>query len=321
MFHRNAMSANNFSDKSTFNCFDVYGKPTRPFVGVPSCLIQYLYNSSKGDDYVFKYSGPLIYGNLEYLPDNFLDTNDTAIHYTCVCHGEKQDNCKIPKGNRICAYDMYNGNRIKTEEATEDMNDKWFKEQCEFYFISESKENVSISIPNFALLSNFSSNGTCDHYQAEEWCSKIGARKSYYETFKACCNQTDFCIKMMVHRLKKEKGEMMNSTFTCKYAAKGIAILNGTCELYLDLMTKNLVVLNEYVFQEMNSLTASKENCSYVIGTLQVKDDKNCSTRLYNTTGTVHSFYKCHCSMKNCDGENKDMAKEMNTAKFVSSNC
>uniref|UniRef100_A0A914Q8H1 Uncharacterized protein n=1 Tax=Panagrolaimus davidi TaxID=227884 RepID=A0A914Q8H1_9BILA len=49
---------------------------------------------------------------------------------------------------------------------------------------------------------------------------------------------------------------------------------------------------------------------------MQVKDDKNCSTRLYNSTGTVHSFYKCHCSMKDCDAENRDMAKEMNTAKF-----
>uniref|UniRef100_A0A914Q984 Uncharacterized protein n=1 Tax=Panagrolaimus davidi TaxID=227884 RepID=A0A914Q984_9BILA len=349
IFHRNIMSANNFFDKSTFNCFDVYGKPTRIFDGFKSCLIQYLYNSSKGNDYVFKYSGPLLYGNLEYLPGNFLESNDTAVQYkvempstnilpflpnlfsslhkkqdyqycyfqrnektfysyTCVCHGLKRNNCRIPKDKRICAYDMYNGNRIKTIEATKDMNDKWFSKQCEYYFISESKDNVSISIPNFALLLNFSSNGTCDHYQAEEWCSKTGARKSYYETFKACCNQADFCNKMMVHRLKKEKGEMMNSKFTCNYAAKGIAILNGTCELYLDLMTKDLVVLNV--------ITASKENCSYVIGTMQVEDDKNCSTRLYNSTGTVHSFYKCHCSTKDCDDENQDMVKEMNAAKI-----
>uniref|UniRef100_A0A914PDU5 Uncharacterized protein n=1 Tax=Panagrolaimus davidi TaxID=227884 RepID=A0A914PDU5_9BILA len=338
LFHRNIMSANNFSDNSTFTCLDIYGKPTRLFDGVKSCLIQYIYNSSKGDDYVFKYSGPLLYGNLGYLPDNFLNRSDTAVQYkvksakqdsqycyfhrkgttfysyTCVCHELKQDNCQIPKDKRICAYDMSGGNRIATNKSTEDMSDKWFKEQCEFYFISESEEKVSISIPNFALLSNFSSNRTCSHYQAQQWCSKN--RENFYETYKACCNETDFCNKMMVHRLKKEKGEMMRSPFTCKYAAKGIAILNGTCELYLDLMTKNLVVLNEYVFPEMNRITASKENCSYVIGTIQVKDDKNCSTRLYDTPGTVHSFFKCHCSTKECDAENQDMAKEMNTAKF-----
>uniref|UniRef100_A0A914P8I3 Uncharacterized protein n=1 Tax=Panagrolaimus davidi TaxID=227884 RepID=A0A914P8I3_9BILA len=348
------MSSNNFSDVSSFTCLDIYGKPTRIFDGFKSCLIQYIYNSSKGDDYVFKYSGPLLYGNLEYLPDDFLNSNYTAVQYkinkadtniavdvqppthfddyeqdvrqdsqycyfhkngttfysyTCVCHGEKQNNCRIPKDKRICVYDML----INKAKASV-MKDIWIKEQCEYYFISESEENVSISVGNFQLISNFSSNATCSHYQAKKWCSKN--RENFYETYKACCNGTDFCNEMMVQRLKKEKGEMMRSPFTCKYAAKGIAILNGTCELYLDLMTKNMVVHNEYVFQEMNKITASKENCSYVIGTIQVEDNENCSTRLYNTTGTVHSFYKCHCSMKDCDGENKDMAKEMNTAKF-----
>uniref|UniRef100_A0A914Q9L6 Uncharacterized protein n=1 Tax=Panagrolaimus davidi TaxID=227884 RepID=A0A914Q9L6_9BILA len=175
----------------------------------------------------------------------------TMYSFTCVCHHnykKQQENCKIPENKRICAFDMTNS----TANATAVMKDIWIKEQCEFYFISESNENVSISIPNFALISNSSSNGTCDHYQAEEWCSKIGTRKSYYETFKACCNQTDFCNKMMVIELKEVKGDMMRSPFTCNYAAKGIAILNGTCELYMDLMTKNLVVLNEYVFQEFN---------------------------------------------------------------------
>uniref|UniRef100_A0A914QY70 Uncharacterized protein n=1 Tax=Panagrolaimus davidi TaxID=227884 RepID=A0A914QY70_9BILA len=351
IFHRNIMSANNFSDNSTFTCLDIYGKPTRSFDGVKSCLIQYLYNSSKGDDYVFKYSGPLLYGNLEYLPDDFLNRNETAVQYkvempsagifslkpnklsslymkqdsqycyfhrnektfysyTCVCHGEKQDNCRIPKGKRICAFHISD----ERELATAKMKNFWIKEQCEYYFISESEENVSISILNSKLLSYFSSNATCDHYEAKEWCSKN--RENFYETFKACCNEKDFCNKMWVIKLKEIKGDMMRSPFTCKYAAKGIAILNGTCELYLDLMTKNLVVLNVYVFPEMNNVTALKENCSYVIGTMQVKDDKNCSTRLYDTPGTVHSFYKCHCSTKECDAENQDMAKEMYTAKF-----
>uniref|UniRef100_A0A914PQX6 Uncharacterized protein n=1 Tax=Panagrolaimus davidi TaxID=227884 RepID=A0A914PQX6_9BILA len=350
MFHRNIISANNFSDKFKFTCLDIYGKPTRTFDGIESCAIQYLYNSSKGNDYVFKYSGPLLYGNLEYLPDDFLNTSDTAAQfevnkpwanfistyiknlrhpirkldsqycyfhkngttfysYTCVCHGEKQNNCQIPKDKRICAYDML----INNAKASV-MKDIWIKEQCEYYFISESEENVSISIPNFELFTIFFSNTPCDHYQAKEWCSKN--RENFYETYKACCNETDFCNKMMVHRLKKEKDDMMRSPFKCKYAAKGIAILYGTCELYLDLMTKNLVVLNVYVFPEMNRITASKENCSYVIGTLQVEDDKNCSTRLYDTPGTVHSFFKCHCSTKECDAENQDMAKEMYTAKF-----
>uniref|UniRef100_A0AC35FM93 Uncharacterized protein n=1 Tax=Panagrolaimus sp. PS1159 TaxID=55785 RepID=A0AC35FM93_9BILA len=332
IFHRNAMVLNDFSDNSTYTCSDIYGKPTRMFDGIQSCAIQYLYNSSKGDDYVFKYSGPLLYGNLEYLPDDFLNRSNTAVQYkrdrseseycyfhkvetmysfTCVCHHkEQQENCKIPENKRICAFDIPNS----AENATAEMNDKWFKEQCEYYFISESKENVSISVPNSELLSNFSSNATCNHYEAQEWCSKN--RKNFYETFKACCNETDFCNEMMVHRLKKEKGDMMRSPFTCKYAAKGIAITLGFCELYLDLMTKDLVVLNKYVFPEMNNITALKENCSYVIGIMQVEDDKNCSTRIYNTTGTVHSFYKCHCSTKECDAENQDMAKEMNTAKF-----
>uniref|UniRef100_A0A914PJA8 Uncharacterized protein n=1 Tax=Panagrolaimus davidi TaxID=227884 RepID=A0A914PJA8_9BILA len=194
------------------------------------------------------------------------------------------------------------------------MKDKWIEKQCEYYFISESKENVSISVPNFDLLSIFPAVAPCDHYQAEEWCSKN--RKNFYETYKACCNETDFCNKMWVIKLKEIRGEMMRSPFTCNYAAKGLAIINGTCELYLDLMTKNLVVLNVYVFPEMNSITASKENCSYVIGTINVVDNENCSTRLYDTPGTLHSFYKCHCSLKNCDGENSTMALEMKNTFF-----
>uniref|UniRef100_A0A914R4N7 Uncharacterized protein n=1 Tax=Panagrolaimus davidi TaxID=227884 RepID=A0A914R4N7_9BILA len=90
IFHRNIMAANDFSNKSSdcdvynkpaVTCLDIYGKPARMFNGIQSCAIQYLYNSSKGDDYVFKYSGPLIYGNFEYLPDNFFNTNATAIQY------------------------------------------------------------------------------------------------------------------------------------------------------------------------------------------------------------------------------------------------
>uniref|UniRef100_A0A914QVT5 Astacin domain-containing protein n=1 Tax=Panagrolaimus davidi TaxID=227884 RepID=A0A914QVT5_9BILA len=258
IFHRNPMSANNFSDNSTFTCLDIYGTPTRMFDGIQSCSIQYLYNSSKGDDYVFKYSGPLIYGNFEYIPNNFFNTTDTAVQYevnktdantavavdippitdviyneqenesdsqycyfhrngktfysyTCVCHGEKQDNCKIPKDKRICAFDISK----ETELATAKMKDIWIEKQCEYYFISESEENVSISVPNFDLLSIFPAVAPCDNYQAEEWCSKN--RKNFYETYKACCNETDFCNKMWVIKLKEIRGEMMRSPFKVSY--------------------------------------------------------------------------------------------------------
>uniref|UniRef100_A0AC34F7I6 Uncharacterized protein n=1 Tax=Panagrolaimus sp. ES5 TaxID=591445 RepID=A0AC34F7I6_9BILA len=234
------------SNGSSSGCLDVYGMPTRKFDGVQSCLVQYLFDSTKGKNYVFNYSGPLLYGNLEWIPDDFLNTTSTFVHYkinnatlpgyckndtrngafyayTCVCHGDGQEKCRKPVKKRICAYDIEDG----TKNVSAMQSDKLFLDKCEYFFIE------------------------CDAYGANQWCSMIGIRQVFVEGYKACCDENDFCNAMNV--ISQKNTTQYLTDFECIYAGKMIAMLSKYCERYLDLMLNETVVLNSYVYHELKN--------------------------------------------------------------------
>uniref|UniRef100_A0AC34FQE2 Uncharacterized protein n=1 Tax=Panagrolaimus sp. ES5 TaxID=591445 RepID=A0AC34FQE2_9BILA len=145
-----------------------------------------------------------------------------------------------------------------------------FRDKCEYLFLSlPAKANYTITVGNVESLSFVEE---CDAYGANQWCSMIGIREDFVEAYKACCDENDFCNAMNV--ISQKNTTQYLTDFECIYAGKVVAMLSKYCERYLDLMLNETVVLNYFVYHELKNVPADNENCSYLIATINITDNK-----------------------------------------------
>uniref|UniRef100_A0A914Z5Z8 Uncharacterized protein n=1 Tax=Panagrolaimus superbus TaxID=310955 RepID=A0A914Z5Z8_9BILA len=311
VFPRSILSIDDETNVSSSECLDIYGMPTRKFDGIQSCLVQYLYDSTKEKDHVFKYSGPLLYGNLEWIPEDFLSSINTFVHYkvnktlpkyckydvrdgtmyafTCVCHGDDQEMCRKPLNKRMCAYNFINKSKDVYESA-----EILFREKCEYLFITRSSKSDNTSMNpkmQYEIILGDSSKyiKDCNVYRVSKWCSLIDVRTNFNEAYKACCNETDFCNAIKVNDLVNS--EYYLDDFECMYASKMIAMAFKYCERYLDLLSNKTVVLNSFIYYELKKCKCYENNCDengkpmeFEMRNFAFPDKLSCQSANYSTS-------------------------------------